>query len=248
MSKGPFELCLVRHGESVRNHASDLAHRGDTSLLARQMVEEQDEATWPLTERGHEQAGLAGNWIRANLGIDFDEAYVSPYVRTQQTADGLGLGLHWRTEERVREREWGDYSAPGFPPYSVQNYLADLSVCSDLTWKTAFPGAESVLDMVPRVQSFLGDALEETPIGRILVVTHGGTIRAFQSLLERLWLPGALGVDHRLSNCCIVMYRLVQVDLDRGEWIGEVRTAHPALPGAPETPWQAIGQLADRTS
>jgi phosphohistidine phosphatase SixA len=51
------------------------------------MHEEQDEAVWPLTERGHEQAALAGKWIRENIGTTFDKAYVSPYIRTHQTAE-----------------------------------------------------------------------------------------------------------------------------------------------------------------
>lgn len=212
------------------------------------MREEQDEAAWALTETGIAQAHETGEWIRQNLGSTFDAAYVSPFLRTRQTADGLGLDVTWQIDDRLREREWGEYTTPGYPAYSPEDYLADLAVCSDLSWKTDFPGAESVLDMVPRVTDFFEDAVEVTPRGRIILVTHGGTIRAFQTLLEQLSLPGRMSADHRLSNCCVVMYRLGWVDTDSLEWSGEVRTAHPVLPGDPETPWQPVDQVADLAS
>ena len=235
---GPVEVVLVRHGESVRNHASDLAHRGDPSLLERQMREESDESAWPLTDLGHRQATVAGEWIREHLGASFDAAFVSPYVRTRQTADGLSLGLDWRIDDRLREREWGEYLADG-DSYSAEQYLSDLNQCGQIDWKSRFLGAESVLDMAPRVEDFLRQALSETPKGRIIAVTHGGTIRAVQTIFERL-CAGPDCPDHRLSNCCVVIYRLETLDLVRWNWEGKVRTAHPVISGAPETDWQPI--------
>lgn|GEM_PF-1973755 len=238
------ELILVRHGESIRNHATDMARHGDPSLLKDQMLNDTDEATWPLTEAGHHQAQAAGQWIHENLGSHFDAAYVSPFVRTQETANDLGLDVDWVIDDRIREREWGDYLTPGYPEYSIDQYLKDLALSAELTWKTPYPGSESVLDLVPRVTQFLQSVLHKTHQGRIVAVTHGGTIRAFQTIIERLWAPGTLSADHRLSNCCVVMYRLQRLDVDKLEWEGEVRTAHPALPGDPETPWQPVDSMA----
>lgn len=245
---GPIELVLVRHGESVRNYSCDLAREGDEDLLIRQMQDEQDEAAWPLTNVGHQQAEEAGKWIRNTLGKEFDRAYVSTFLRAQQTAEGLGLGLPWQEDERIREREWGDYCAPGYPTYSVADYLADLKVCGELTWKSPYPGSESVRDMVPRVTSFLIDALTETSEGRIILVSHGGTIRSMQVVLEQIRPGDTLCPDRRLSNCCVVMYRLAAIDLQRMSWQGEVRTAHPALPGEPETEWQEITVTSNQPS
>jgi bisphosphoglycerate-dependent phosphoglycerate mutase len=73
-----LELVIVRHGESVRNHASDLAHHGDTSLLEYQLRFERDEAAWDMTQRGVDQAKMAGTWIRSNIGTDFSSRFVSP--------------------------------------------------------------------------------------------------------------------------------------------------------------------------
>ncbi|WP_084179031.1 histidine phosphatase family protein [Fimbriimonas ginsengisoli] len=239
---GPVEIVLVRHGESVRNLSCDMAREGDPTELVRQMREEQEESSWPLTELGRKQAALAGEWLRKNIEGGYDASYVSPFLRTRETAEGLGLeGLKWEIDDRLREREWGEYSTEGYKPYTSQQYLTDLALCANLDWKTEYPGAESILDMVPRVEAFLTDAMLKTPQGRIIAVTHGGTIRAIQTVLEHLTRGERLPPDRRLSNCCVVMYRLSDIDLAHTEWIGEVRTAHPALPDAPETPWEPLG-------
>jgi len=245
---GSVELILVRHGESIRNYSCDLAREGDRTMLERQMAEDQDEFGWPLTEFGKEQAAEAGAWIRKNLGGDFEASYVSPFIRARETAEGLGLGLEWQVDDRIQERAWGDYCAPGFEAYTVDKYIADLAVCSDLDWKSPYPGGESVRDLVPRVSSFVSSALKSNPTGRIIAVTHGGTIRAMQVVLEQIRPHESLCIDRRLSNCCVVMYRLKNVDLARMTWQGEVRTAHPALPGAPETAWQTISATANQPS
>lgn len=235
-----IEIVLVRHGESVRNLSCDEARQGNAFELERQMRDEQDECPWPLTSLGVQQAELAGRWLREHLDTNFDAGYVSPFVRARQTAEALGLGMSYHVDDRIREREWGEYTTD----YSSSQYLSDLAVCADLRWKTAFPGAESVMDLVPRVSAFVQDALRATPAGRIVAVTHGGTIRALQVVLERLGPDPKACPDRRLSNCCVVMYRLHDVDPERETWHGEVRTAHPALPGQPQTDWQPV----DRSS
>lgn len=245
---GPVELILVRHGESVRNYSCDLAREGDKTLLERQMIEEKDESGWPLTSYGLEQAAEAGEWIKKNLGFSYGASYVSPFLRARQTTDSLGLELEWEVDDRIQERDWGDYCAPGFEPYSAEQYIADLSVCADLDWRSPYPGGESVRDMTPRVSAFIASALSRMNEGRIIAVTHGGTIRAMQVVLEQIRPHESLCTDRRLSNCCVVMYRLDQIDLEQMSWRGEVRTAHPALPGAPETGWQPITATANQPS
>ena len=47
------------------------------------------------------------------------------------------------------------------------------------------PGGESLADVVARVHTFLGTLFRDRGGQKILVVTHGGTIRCFRFLLER---------------------------------------------------------------
>jgi len=237
-----LELVIVRHGESVRNHASDLAHHGDTTLLEYQLRFDRDEASWDLTQRGIDQARTSGAWIKQNIADRFDTYQVSPFKRTLQTASSLDLpDANWTVDERIREREWGDYLATGVPAYSVKQYLDDLACCGAIHWKGPFPGAESVEDMIPRCQSFVDDLIRSQQTGRAILVTHGGTMKALQLIIERLSIDevGRLAERH-LTNCSVLHYQLADFEEQNHCWVGQVRFASPTLPNAPISPWQKI--------
>lgn len=237
-----LELVIVRHGESVRNHASDLAHHGDTSLLEYQLRFERNESSWDLTQRGIDQAKIAGTWIRENIGSQFDHQYVSPFKRTRQTAASLDLAsTDWIIDERLRERDWGDYGAPGLPIYTVPQYMQDLSMCTGVLWKRDFPGAESVSDMIPRCQSFCEDLFQSSPSGRVILVTHGGTMKSLQLVIERLSIDKAgLLAERHLMNCSVLQYRLTALDQADSCWLGTVRFASPTTPDLVLSEWQPL--------
>lgn len=234
-----LEIVIVRHGESVRNHAADLAHHGDTTLLEYQMRFERDETVWDLTQRGIDQAKVAGEWIRDNVGTAFDRYTVSPFKRTLQTASCLELSAgNWTVDGRLRERDWGEYWSQGLPRYTVEQYLQDLSLCGSLHWKGPFPGAESVEDMVPRCQAFFQDLVANCHSGSVILVTHGGTMKALQFVIERLPLELASRLaERRLTNCSVLQYRLEDFNETLTTWNGKVRFASPSLPDAPESDW-----------
>src|SRR5947207_2569064 len=102
-------LVLVRHGESIRNYLTDLARAGHPALLVQHLRTCPEESEWPLTELGLRQAAIAGDFIRAEIGSSFDKGFVSPFVRAQQTAAGLGFDINWQIDPLLRERLWGDY-------------------------------------------------------------------------------------------------------------------------------------------
>jgi broad specificity phosphatase PhoE len=237
-----LEIVIVRHGESVRNHASDLAHHGDTGLLEYQLRFEREESAWDLTQRGIDQARMAGTWIRENVGCEFSLSFVSPFKRTLQTAASLELAeAHWKIDERIREREWGDYMAPGLPLYTVEQYLHDLSFCGTLHWKGPFPGAESVEDMIPRCREFFDHLLAKRHFGNVILVTHGGTMKALQFVIERLPLEKAdLLAERHLTNCSVLNYKLEDIDPSNATWIGDVRFASPTLPDTPVSDWMPL--------
>jgi broad specificity phosphatase PhoE len=76
------------------------------------------------------------------------------------------------------------------------------------------PGGESIADVVARVRIFL-DELQgiEGARGRVVVVCHGETIKAFRALLENIspneyreiFLEG--GVRDKIYNCHALIYR-----------------------------------------
>ena len=237
-----LELVIVRHGESVRNHAADLAHHGDTTLLEYQLRFEQDESSWDLTQRGVDQSKVCGTWIRENVGDHYDRQFVSPFKRARQTAACLELPQsEWRIEQRLRERYWGDYSTPGLATYTVQQYLQDLALCIGVTWKRNFPGAESIEDMIPRCQSFVHDLYQEMSHGQAIIVTHGGTMKSLQIVIERLGVEDAgLLAERHLNNCSVLHYRLENFSADGLSWDGTVRFATPTTPDLLVSQWMPL--------
>lgn len=173
-----------------------------------------EEASWPLTELGHEQAKRTGDFIRQHIGTAFDRGYVSPFCRARETAIGLALDVDWKVDDRLRERLWGDYPTQS---YSPEQYIADLHHCAEPTWKAPFPNAESIGDLEPETSSFLIDL----PLGKdIVAVTHGGTIGAIQRVLER-------NPPHRaLGNCGVLEYEIESAE--KG-WRGRARFACPVF-------------------
>ena len=85
----PNELVLVRHGHSEGNFVVDQSKLGDDSFYTPDFTERPGHQ-WRLTEEGREQARITGEWIMNNIG-KFDRYYVSPYIRTKETAGLLGL-------------------------------------------------------------------------------------------------------------------------------------------------------------
>ncbi len=82
-------------------------------------------------------------------------------------------------------------------------------------WKTfggffAYPpGGESLAKVAERVYLFLNMLFRDRNGKKILVVTHGGTLRCFRFLLERWTYDQALRwkPDERPENCGVTTYR-----------------------------------------
>lgn len=157
---------LVRHGESEANVGSE-----SPLDIGEHAIE--------LTDRGREQAQEAGRL----LGYDFVRgalAYRSPYLRTRQTyeaiCEGAGLGPEYAAriyeDPRLREVEHGYYD------YESQQAARSLH-----GWfYYRFRGGESPADCYDRTSGFLESLMRQVlrkDENRVLVVSHGLTIRCF---------------------------------------------------------------------
>lgn len=181
-----MNIYITRHGQTDYNKQSLLQGRRDISL----------------NETGRSQAVMASAKLE---GIKFDAVYASPLDRAIETASLLS-GLD-RSEiiidRRIIEVDFGDYEAA---------YFYSLPLKMSLYW--AFPeifkapeSVETVKQMVSRSREFIGD-LKKQPYENVLVVCHGGIIRAICGVLEnkRLgikWRP-------RPKNCEIRKYEIGQ--------------------------------------
>lgn len=228
----PALLVLVRHAESARNQAK----KGSVYFAddaARRVVRGVPDHLIDLTEDGSMQSLQTGVAIRARFGV-FDHVYTSGYVRTTRTAQSV-LAAYTPAERElmpvetdlfIRERDPGftydmtkDEAETAFP------WLGDY-------WRTfgGFfarpPGGESLADVAARVHTFL-DTIALRHSGRkILVVTHGGTIRCMRFVLER-WdyeRVQAWPREQFPANCGVTVY--ARAGDDGGLTLAEYNTVH----------------------
>lgn len=205
----PDQLVFVRHGESEGNVALNNAKKGDESFYTEKFIK-QPGRQWRLTDEGQKQAKHAGKWIRENLGDDFFRYYVSPYVRTRETAAYLELAnAEWKISRRLRERDYGDVSA------TPKSKLKDLFPHNDqmrmidfLYWRPV--GGESMADVQQRVREFFDTLHRECAEKSVLVVTHGEFMNAAWAELEYLsdedWDQLGSTPDKKINNCHIHVF------------------------------------------
>ena len=211
----PALLVLVRHAESARNQAK----KGSVYFAddaARRIVRGTPDHLIDLTTDGHKQAAQTGHAIRERFGA-FDYIYTSGYARTEETAEGILAAYPPAEREQIkvrmnmfiRERD------PGFAYDMTTEEAEDNFPWLAEYWSTfgGFmarpPGGESLADVVARVHTFLNTLFRDRAGQKVLVVTHGGTLRCFRFLLEHWgyeqaerWPPG-----QSPANCGVTTYR-----------------------------------------
>lgn len=143
-----LEIWLVRHGETTRNAAREIAGWSDP----------------PLTERGERQARA----LRPRLVNEtFDSVWSSDLQRAVTTSR-----LAWgeaKPDGRLRELNFGDLETLAFD-------TVDPSIAEEAMVFRDFqaPGGESSTALKQRLEDFL----DQLPGGRHLLFVHGGVIRA----------------------------------------------------------------------
>jgi len=198
---------LVRHGESEAN-------TGKVSSL------DVGDPAIPLSARGRDQAREAGRIIGRDF-IDGALLYRSPYRRTRETLDGIleGAGaarddLRIYEDPRLREVEHG------YDEVAAQEDLRKLH-----GWfYYRFRGGESPADCYDRTSNFLESMMrqaERKQSSRVLIVTHGLTIRCFVMRFLHLSVEEFDALANP-ENCAIVTLAdratLAQCDHVSGAW------------------------------
>ncbi len=168
---------LVRHGETDWNSGGRIQGQLDT----------------PLNETGLIQARC----LRLRLeSIPFTAAYCSDLCRGSDTARTILLGKSLPLEEmpELREKKFGEWEGMTF--LDVEARFPDLYHNGLMTGDPSFapPSGESDLQLYLRAKA-VAERLKQAHTahsGNILVVTHGGTLRALITCLidlpaEKMW-------------------------------------------------------------
>ncbi len=246
----PKNLVLLRHGESEGNIAKKLSENGDHSLFTEEFIKRHS-STFHLTKKGMEQAQIAGNWIRKNIGLEFDRYYTSVYIRAVETAALLQLPFaEWRTEFYLRERDWGDMDVVSVAEKETRyKKVMEERKQDGIFWRP--PNGESMSNLCLRVDRIIQTMARECSGKNVIVVCHGEVMWAFRLILERMspWeysrLDSSADKKDRILNCQILHYTREDVGKPGSKkltphftWMRSVCPTNPSLSSNFWTPVQ----------
>ena len=212
-----MRILLVRHGESLGNvdpmiHATTADH------------------AVPLSAHGVEQAREAGRvvdrYYRDQLGDErrHIRLWVSPYLRTRQTADALmetcGSWITDRVEHILLcEQQFGLFD--GVPEDELPKRFPNEWGYFDMQCRfggkfwARMPQGESRFDVAKRIHQAFGtfhrDHIEHG-IKNLVVICHGVTLRAFVMMWRHL-SPEWFEAERNPHNCAV---RLLDSGTDHG--------------------------------
>ena len=176
-------LIVVRHGESTWNEL--------------RLVQGQDDRA-TLTPLGRQQAREVAHDLASH---DFDLIVSSDLRRAMETAVIIAgvLDLEVESEPTLRERGFG--VAEGGPLDQLTEGMVGIKdgVVTDDGVRP--DGGETLSDLRSRVGDFLRIRHQRWSTQRLLVVTHGGTIRAIQSYCRGTPFQGSHW--DRIGNCSV---------------------------------------------
>lgn len=204
----PRLLVLVRHGESVGNLANARAYADQAERLDLAV----NDPSVELSDLGVRQAEALGERLgELDPGSRPTVAWVSSYVRAQQTADHAlttaGLdGIPRFTDERLRDREQGILDR--LTGWGVRAHFPEEAERRDYLGKFWYrpPGGESWADVGLRIRAVLRDIRLDHAGERILVVTHDVPILLARYVLERLTTDDVVKLSGQVVNCGMTTY------------------------------------------
>ena len=179
-------LILVRHGETDWNRDGRWQGQADA----------------PLNERGREQAHALADEL---AGEDVAAVYASDLSRARETAEIIAARLDRSVDvdARLREVHVGGWSGltmaeieAGFPDGVARWYDGDPS--------HAFDAGETYATMGERVVAALEEIAARHPGEQVLVVLHGGPIRALLAHAAGITYEQQRHRREHLDNCGFV--------------------------------------------
>lgn len=174
-------LIFVRHGET--EHNAKMLFQGHLDA--------------PLNARGRAQAAAAAERLRP---VDLERCYTSDLQRASETARIIVGHDALRCDPELRERHFGDWQGKGH----VEIAAADPAGRARLRAADpdfAPPGGETWGAFSARAWAAVERIAAEEAGRRVLVVTHGGVLRAVVNRI--LGLPVDAPRRFSITNCAI---------------------------------------------
>jgi broad specificity phosphatase PhoE len=166
-----MKIFLIRHGETEKNTSNILHKKGDIERL---------------NEIGKQQIEKTAEILKAK---DILKVFCSKEIRAQESADILSNILDCPSIpiDGLEERNWGIYS--NRPWSDVKEILDPMTLDERYTYTP--PEGESWKSFEERLIHAINNSIKESEGGNIVILTHGGAIRAL--------MPYLLGVSKEES-------------------------------------------------
>jgi broad specificity phosphatase PhoE len=179
-------LVLVRHGETDWNRDNRFQGHADP----------------PLNEAGREQARALADRLAQD---DVDAVYSSPLRRAAETADILAgrLDVPLATVEALREIDVGEWS--GLTRTEVEQRFPE-AFARWLAFAHGWEHGETYEQLGDRVLPALLELARRHDGGRVVVVTHGGPIRAVAAHVNGIAYAEARRSASVVGNCAVAVY------------------------------------------
>jgi 2,3-bisphosphoglycerate-dependent phosphoglycerate mutase len=166
-------LLLVRHGETDWNAVGRLQGQTDR----------------PLSEYGRRQAWQLGEQLKSEAlaGEALEAIYSSDLARARETAEIVGerLGLPVVLDAGLREKDWGSWEGLTAVERDRVEFVGESTAAHQ----------DRILHALRRIsERHPGD-------GRVLVVTHGGSMRRVQAAALGMALPVVENCGRWLCAC-----------------------------------------------
>lgn len=182
-------LYILRHGETEYNRLGIVQGSGvDTEL----------------NETGQEQARA---FFEAYQDIDFELVVTSRLQRTHQTVRHfLERDIPWIQTGDINEISWGDHEGLAGTPERTAVYRQMIEQWKQGNLDASLPNGETARQLSERVGRFV-EWIKTRPEKRILVATHGRTLRCLVTVFKGIGPADMEGVPHANTGLYIIHFR-----------------------------------------
>jgi phosphoserine phosphatase len=156
-----------------------------------------------LNDEGRAQADA---FFEMYKGVDFQLVVTSALKRTHQTVQRfIESGIDWHQTPDINEIRWGDHEGQRISPEWDAVWSRVREAWNDGDLDARMSGGESAADLNARLLRFI-EWLQSRPEERVLICSHGRTMRGLISLLKGVTLADMEGVSHANTGCYIMRY------------------------------------------
>jgi len=176
---------VMRHGEAENNTKNVISSKADTPHH--------------LTEKGKQQVVGAAQWL-SDKKIDI--IYVSPFIRTRETADIVAKHIGISIEKLIIEPKIGEINAGDYDGMDFREFISKFPF--NTRFENCPPNGESYADIKMRMGDFLYSLEKKYSAQRILIITHDSPAFLLASAAQSLDREAALKLratsDHFINN------------------------------------------------